>query len=162
MRPGFPQSVEVRRLGEPHGIVCRFLAPAPAIQHDQHHGAALLHGRTAPCRKSKVRRCAGSKRQRQRACPEPTPSAGAEPAALLRIPWVAQQLLKAKRWGTKCGLGRQTNLTLTLTTLTCCNQTVVQRIISCAAKGDAAAEARYATGRRGAPPRQNQPGGVQG
>jgi hypothetical protein len=39
-----PQAVEARGLGLTDGVVRHFLAPTPAIQHDKHNGAALLHG----------------------------------------------------------------------------------------------------------------------
>ena len=48
VRPGGPQSVERGRLGLPDGVVGGFLAPAPAVQHDQHHRAALLHEIAVP------------------------------------------------------------------------------------------------------------------
>ena len=44
VRAARPQPVECRRAGEPHRVVGSLLAPAPAIEHDQHHRAtSLLH-----------------------------------------------------------------------------------------------------------------------
>src|SRR5258707_5873464 len=46
MRAGRPQVVETRRVGEPHRIVGRVVAPTPAIQDYQHHGTTILHFRS--------------------------------------------------------------------------------------------------------------------
>ena len=43
VRTGRPQPVETRRAGLADGVVGRLLAPAPAVEHDQHHGTTLLH-----------------------------------------------------------------------------------------------------------------------
>ena len=43
MRAGLPQPVEIRRVGLADGIVARIVAPAPAIQNDQHHRPPPLH-----------------------------------------------------------------------------------------------------------------------
>ena len=40
-----PQAVEHRRVREADGVVGGFVAPAKTVQHDQHHGAVLLHSR---------------------------------------------------------------------------------------------------------------------
>ena len=42
VRTAGPQPVECRRPGLADGVVGRVLAPAPAVEHDQHDGAALL------------------------------------------------------------------------------------------------------------------------
>ncbi len=42
-RPGFPQPIEGRRFGLPHGIVGVVLAPAEAVEDHQHHRPPLLH-----------------------------------------------------------------------------------------------------------------------
>ena len=43
VRQALPQPVEGRRLGLADGVVRRVLAPAPAVQNDQHNRASLLH-----------------------------------------------------------------------------------------------------------------------
>src|SRR5579863_7208786 len=43
VRQVLPQPVEGRRLGLADGVIRRVLAPAPAVEHNKHHGAALLH-----------------------------------------------------------------------------------------------------------------------
>src|SRR5207248_1977241 len=47
MRARRPEAVECRCSGETDGVVGALLAPAPAVQHDQHHRTAFLH-RLAP------------------------------------------------------------------------------------------------------------------
>src|SRR5689334_19725733 len=43
MRAGLPQPVKIRRVGLTDGIVTRIVAPAPAIQNDQHRRPPPLH-----------------------------------------------------------------------------------------------------------------------
>jgi hypothetical protein len=43
VRAGLPKPVEGRRFGLAHGVVGRVVAPAPAVENDQHHRPPLLH-----------------------------------------------------------------------------------------------------------------------
>ncbi len=48
VRTARPQAVERGRARLPDGVVGNIVAPAPAVEHDQHHRTALLH-RNVPC-----------------------------------------------------------------------------------------------------------------
>jgi len=44
-----PETIEIRGVSLPNGIVGRIFAPAPAIQYGQHHRTTFLHGLTFHC-----------------------------------------------------------------------------------------------------------------
>ena len=56
VRAGGPEPVEGRGLGLADGVVGGVLAPAPAVQDDQHHRTALLHRFIPRCRAQIARR----------------------------------------------------------------------------------------------------------
>ena len=63
VRSGLPQPIESRRFRLAYGVIRRVLAPAPAVQNDQHNRPPLLHLSSLPSDNAKG--YYGSKRERQ-------------------------------------------------------------------------------------------------